>query len=128
MNVSYILSFRHLGLAQAFGADDSQRAGTIGPSSSLNDDGKPYQEISESLHAGQRLYFVVRSSDFNPRLQLLAPDGAVLDENDDYGQGTDARIDYTVRSAGQYRLRIIANAEDSQTAQGNWSLQAWEIK
>lgn len=128
LNASYYLSFRRLGIAQSLPATGVMHSGRIGSDSLVNDSGRPYQEISESFHAGQRLYIVASSPDFNPRLQFLSPDGAVLDENDDYGLGSNARIDYIVRTTGIYRLRISAGGDENLAIAGNWSLQAWEIK
>lgn len=64
----------------------------------------------------------LRSDEVDSYLQLLAPDGTVVAEDDDSGQGGDAHIEVGVPHAGTYTL--LATHRDP-TESGPWELTAF---
>lgn len=69
--------------------------------------GAYYDEHALELERGQLATIRLESADFDPFLVLLSPSG-VLQENDDYGDGFDARIDVVADEAGTWTVRTTA--------------------
>ncbi len=60
------------------------------------------------LTAGQQVQIDLSSSEFDPKLELMAPGGDKVSDDDDSGPGTSARIRFTAPSAGTYQIRAMA--------------------
>lgn len=79
--------------------------------------GGPYDAYVLTLTVGQRIEIEMVSSDFDAYLELYGPgeDGSdpVAVDDDGAGDGTDARLRYTVTTDGTYTLR--ARAFDDET-------------
>jgi Bacterial pre-peptidase C-terminal domain len=60
------------------------------------------------LTAGQQVQVDLSSSDFDPKLELLAPGGSKVADDDDSGPGNSARIRFTAPRAGVYQIRSMA--------------------
>jgi hypothetical protein len=60
------------------------------------------------LTAGQQVQVDLSSSEFDPKLELMAPGGAKVAEDDDKGPGNSARIRFTAPRAGVYQVRAMA--------------------
>lgn len=126
VNASYQLQLRRLGAAAPLAGEAAVQGGVLNPDS-LTDAGRPYQDVAAAFKAGQRIYALASGVDFNPRLQIISPEGMVLDDNAGFGQEGQARVDWTVKAGGAYRFRIIA-ADGDARARLAWTLALWEIK
>jgi hypothetical protein len=60
------------------------------------------------LAMGQEVQIDLSSSEFDPKLELLAPNGDKAAEDDDNGPGNSARIRFTAPRAGAYQIRAMA--------------------
>jgi hypothetical protein len=60
------------------------------------------------LTAGQQVQIDLSSSEFDPKLELMAPGGGKVAEDDDAGPGNSARIRFTAPRAGTYQIRAMA--------------------
>ncbi|MDY6924375.1 MAG: PPC domain-containing protein [Pseudomonadota bacterium] len=72
------------------------------------EDAYRYDDHAITARAGQRLEAVLRSAAFDAYLELLPEDAlgdAVASDDDGLGEGTDARLRFTVPTAGTYILR-----------------------
>ena len=74
-----------------------------------------YDEHTLELAEGQLATVRLESADFDPFLVLLSPSG-VLQENDDYGDGYDSRIDLVADEAGSWTIRATAYEAGSSGA------------
>ena len=101
--------------------------GTLGADSPR--DGRPYGTRTLTLKAGQRYVITADSEDFDPMLELYAPDADMSDDDnavaqdDDSGEGNGAAIEYTPERSGQYKLRIKAVDSDL----GRYTLRIREL-
>ncbi|MBI3683138.1 MAG: pre-peptidase C-terminal domain-containing protein [Acidobacteria bacterium] len=59
---------------------------------------------------GQRVSLRLSSSDFDPYLYLIAPDGTVAAENDDSGGARDSQINFTLNAGGTWRIEVTSFA------------------
>ena len=69
---------------------------------------------------GQELLVEMRSSEFDSYLELRGPDGALIAENDDGGEGTNAQISARLARAGRYR--VVARSYGEREASGFYEL------
>jgi hypothetical protein len=93
-------------------ADDDTRLG----------DGSPYHEWSFSGAAGDRITIEMISSDFDAYISIgRLENGAYVElaENDDYGQGTDSRVEFVPPSNDTFLIRASALFEEGR---GNYTL------
>lgn len=65
--------------------------------------------------AGQRFTIDLRSSRFDPYVQLLDPWGNKLAEDDDGGDGNAARLAFTAREAGRYQIVVNVSGDVPRT-------------
>jgi hypothetical protein len=72
------------------------------------DDGVATDAYALRLTAGQQVQIDLSSSEFDPKLELLAPGGEKVMEDDDGGPGNSARVRYTASRAGVYQIRAMA--------------------
>jgi pimeloyl-ACP methyl ester carboxylesterase len=70
--------------------------------------------------AGQRVTITLTSTAFDAYLVLVGPNNAVLDEDDDDGGGSNARISFTLPSAGTYTIEATAFANSQR---GDYTLK-----
>ena len=83
--------------------------------------GGGYQDVFEfEARAGQDIIIELHSTDFDPFLELRDPDGGLVADNDDGGEGRDAMIMTRLSRAGRYR--IIARAYGESEASGYYDL------
>jgi Bacterial pre-peptidase C-terminal domain len=73
------------------------------------------------LTANQSVQIDLSSSEFDPKLVLIAPDGEEVEEDDDAGPGNSARIRFTAPRAGLYQVRAMAL---SDSGLGAYTLRA----
>ncbi|MBO9502950.1 pre-peptidase C-terminal domain-containing protein [Brevundimonas sp. A19_0] len=89
--------------------------------------GQPYDAWALNLTAGQRIEVMMNSDDFDAYLELYGPDSdgsaPVSVDDDGAGEGTNARLRYTVPADGTYTLRARAFSEE---ARGTYNLIAHE--
>ena len=101
--------------------------GTLGSDSPR--DGRPYGTRTLTLKAGQRYVITADSEDFDPMIELYAPDADMSDDDnavaqdDDSGEGNGAAIEFTPDRSGQYKLRIKAVDSDL----GRYTLRIREL-
>jgi Bacterial pre-peptidase C-terminal domain len=72
------------------------------------DDDLPTDAYALRLTAGQSVQIDLSSSEFDPKLELMAPGGGKVQEDDDGGPGNSARIRFTAPRAGTYQIRAMA--------------------
>ncbi|MFE4105346.1 trypsin-like peptidase domain-containing protein [Almyronema epifaneia] len=85
-----------------------QTQGTLGAGDPVLSDRTYYDEHVFQGQAGQSVTIDLQSSDFNPYLMLVGPDGEVVAENNDISdRDFNARIAITLPVSGPYR--VIAN-------------------
>lgn len=95
-----------------------QRNGILDENSNvLPRDGSPYETISFSGKAGQKVKIELSSLDFRPSVALISPDRRVISGDD--GSGQNVAITVQLPSTGTYR--VIANASDS-SGKGKYTL------
>jgi hypothetical protein len=68
-----------------------------------------------NLAAGQRVTVDLRSTRFDPYMQLLDPWGGKLAEDDDSGDGNSSRIVFTAREAGRYQIVVNVSGDSPRT-------------
>ena len=69
---------------------------------------------------GRTAVIEMRSAEFDAFLELRDPDGALVAENDDGGDGTDALITATLPQSGRYR--VVARSYGEREASGFYEL------
>lgn len=82
-----------------------------------NDSGKLFTDYVFTGTEGQRIQAVLRSGDFDAYLEIGSADGefsADASDDDGLGEGTDARLTYTLPADGQYIVRATSYASDSK--------------
>ncbi len=67
-------------------------------------DGRPARRYAIELTAGQRVYFVMRSSDVDSRLVLDGPTGLHVDNDDAFPGNNDSAVMIVVPAAGRYTV------------------------
>ncbi len=78
--------------------------------------GGGYQDVWEfEGRAGQDVMIDMRSADFDTFLELHDPRGAVVQEDDDGGEGTDSFIAYRLSSGGRYRVIARSFGDNERT-------------
>jgi hypothetical protein len=83
--------------------------------------GGGYQDLWEfDGRQGQAVVVEMRSAEFDAFLELRDPDNALVAENDDGGEGTDALITATLPRAGRYR--VVARSYGEREASGFYEL------
>lgn len=101
--------------------------GELKTSAATDDDGRSYDAYVFTGAAGQRIQAVMRSGDFDAYLQL-GQGGEDFDEiasdDDGLGQGTDARLIFTLPESGEYVLRARSWSRDSK---GLYSLELLDL-
>jgi Bacterial pre-peptidase C-terminal domain len=75
------------------------------------DNDLPTDAYALRLTAGQEVQIDLSSSEFDPQLELYAPGGAKVANDDDGGPGNSARIRFTAPRAGVYQIRAMALSE-----------------
>jgi hypothetical protein len=82
-------------------------AGRLERGDQTREDGSPQDTWEFDGRAGQDVTIELRSSAFDPYLELRDPAGAVVAENDDgLGEGTDSFISARLPRAGRYRIVV----------------------
>lgn len=89
-------------------------SGSLSASDAVRDNGSHYDTWTVTARAGQRLAIIMESDQLDAYLLLEGQDGAVVAQDDDGGSGSNARIDYRVPEAGQYRV-IASSYGSSET-------------
>ncbi|MGH9943651.1 MAG: Calx-beta domain-containing protein, partial [Pyrinomonadaceae bacterium] len=93
--------------------------GTLTTSDCALQDGSYFDEYRFNGTAGQQIAVELNSADFDSFLYLLAPDGSLLEVDDDSGGGTDSRIPseggfFSLPSTGAYTIYATSfHAEDT---------------
>lgn len=70
-------------------------------------------------HAGQRIEVIVDESEFDAYLYLIAPNGSIASQNDDFSAGV-SQLTGTLGSGGDWRIEV---SSFSPFATGNYRLQ-----
>jgi Bacterial pre-peptidase C-terminal domain len=83
---------------------------TTGDTSTLTD------AYTLRLTAGQQVQIDLSSSEFDPKIELMAPGGDKVSDDDDSGPGNSARIRFTAPSAGTYQIRAMALSDGGMGA------------
>ena len=87
---------------------------SLSASDPVRDNESHYDTWTVTARSGQRLVIVMESAEFDAYLLLEGQDGAVVAQDDDGGSGSNARIDFRVPEAGQYRV-IASSYGSSET-------------
>ncbi len=92
----------------------------------LSDGGGRSKDYQLTLKKGQLIAFNARSTIIDPTLILFKADGAVMEENDDHGESTDALIVTTIPENGVYTLRINSFRGDDDDSKfiGEYTVRA----
>ncbi|MBD7940525.1 PPC domain-containing protein [Brevundimonas guildfordensis] len=101
--------------------------GELTSSDATDDDGRLYDAFVFSGTEGQRIQAVMRSGDFDAYLQLGQDDqdfNELASDDDGLGQGTDARLIFTLPETGDYVLRARSWSRD---AKGLYSLELTDL-
>ncbi|MBN2554125.1 MAG: hypothetical protein JXB06_15210 [Spirochaetales bacterium] len=85
--------------------------GELGPGDSKL--GRYFDTYPLQLIAGERIVASLSSYDFDACLLLESPEGGEI-ENDDYGEGSDARIDALVETSGSWKVKVSSYEEGEQ--------------
>lgn len=104
------------GIAVAQGSLFNQ-SGTLAEGDARSDDGALYDEYTFELKEGDRVVFEMTSDDFDAYLVLRAPDGQIVQTNDDgdYEEtNTNSRLTYRVEASGTYTLLATSLFPDSR--------------
>jgi hypothetical protein len=72
--------------------------------------GKYFDTYPLQLSSGDRIVATLRSADFDAYLHVEAPDGTEV-ENDDYGEGSDARLDVIAHVSGIWKVKVTTYEE-----------------
>ncbi len=101
--------------------------GELTNSDATDDDGRRYDAFVFSGTEGQRIQAVMRSGDFDAYLQL-GENGEefseIASDDDGLGQGTDARLIFTLPEPGEYVLRARSWSRD---AKGLYALELQDL-
>ena len=101
--------------------------GELTNSDATDDDGRRYDAFVFSGTEGQRIQAVMRSGDFDAYLQL-GENGEefseIASDDDGLGQGTDARLIFTLPEKGEYVLRARSWSRD---AKGLYALELQDL-
>ncbi|WP_046653502.1 PPC domain-containing protein [Brevundimonas diminuta] len=101
--------------------------GELTDSDATDDDGRRYDAFVFSGTEGQRIQAVMRSGDFDAYLQL-GENGEefseIASDDDGLGQGTDARLIFTLPETGEYVLRARSWSRD---AKGLYALELQDL-
>lgn len=101
--------------------------GELTGGAATDDEGRLYDAFVFSGTEGQRIQAVMRSGDFDAYLQLgLNEDefSEIASDDDGLGQGTDARLIFTLPATGEYALRARSWSRD---AKGLYSLELQDL-
>lgn len=101
--------------------------GELATSDATDDDGRLYDAFVFSGTEGQRIQAVMRSGDFDAYLQLGQDEddfSEIASDDDGLGQGTDARLIFTLPETGDYVLRARSWSRD---AKGLYSLELTDL-
>jgi hypothetical protein len=88
---------------------DAQSGGTIQFGETVTGDLQSASEVERWMFQGQAGEIVdirLDSADFDPMLELIAPDGSSLDTDDDGGVGFNARIRVMLPTDGEYTIIV----------------------
>jgi hypothetical protein len=94
--------------AEPFTFGQTKTAALTANDAVTGDDGISTDAYALRLTAGQQVQIDLSSSEFDPKLELKAPNGDQVAEDDDSGPGTNARIRFTATRAGVYQVRAMA--------------------
>jgi hypothetical protein len=75
--------------------------------------GRYFDTYELELTAGERIVATLSSYDFDAYLILESPEGGEI-ENDDYSEGSDARIDALIDVAGTWKVKVSSYDEGEQ--------------
>ena len=75
--------------------------------------GRYFDTYPLQLTAGERIVATLSSCDFDAYLILESPDGREI-ENDDYSDGSDARIDALIDAPGTWKVKVSSYEEGEQ--------------
>ena len=75
------------------------------------------------MESGQQITVDMQSDDFDALLELYGPDNRRLAENDDGGEGRNARLTYTANASGQYRAVATEWAADVFVVGGSYRIR-----
>ena len=101
--------------------------GELTNSDATDDDGRLYDAFVFSGTEGQRIQAVMRSGDFDAYLQLSENGeefSEIASDDDGLGQGTDARLIFTLPETGEYVLRARSWSRD---AKGLYALELQDL-
>lgn len=101
--------------------------GELQTSAATDDDGRSYDAYVFTGAAGQRIQAIMRSGDFDAYLQLgqgVEDFDEIASDDDGLGQGTDARLIFTLPESGEYVLRARAWSRESK---GLYSLEFLDL-
>ncbi|MBN1837278.1 MAG: hypothetical protein JW820_15595 [Spirochaetales bacterium] len=102
--------FSALAAPAAF-AQTMVHSGALGPGDARL--GKYFDTYPLQLSVGDRLVATLSSEEFDAYLLIESPDGREL-ENDDYQDGSDARLDVLVETRGEWRIKVTSYEEGEE--------------
>lgn len=100
---------------------DETHQGTLTDSSErLPDDNSPFDSYEFEAGSGWTVTIDMMSTEFDTYLLLEGPGGVRVAQDDDGGEGTNARISYTTTASGTHK--VIANSY-SDSGRGAYTLR-----
>jgi hypothetical protein len=91
--------------------------GELQDSDAQGEEERRYDDHQVRLEAGQRYRLTVESEAFDTLAQLRRPgQDDPIDENDDYGEGLNSRINFSPSESGDYVLRVSGFSADARGA------------
>ena len=85
--------------------------GSLSSYDAVWDDGSHYDVWTVTARAGQRVVIDMESDDVDAYLRVLRSDGTVIATDDDGGSGSNARVEFRARDAGDYL--VVATSYDA---------------
>jgi hypothetical protein len=99
-------------------------SGSLDGNDPVSDDGAHYEEHRINLQEGQTVVIEMKSEAFDTYLVLKAPDGEIVETNDDGDfeeTGTDSALEYEAESAGTFVILATSLFPESR---GEYTLKA----
>lgn len=94
--------------------------GIISKKDAEDDEGNLFDSYNIKLSANQKIQINLNSTAFDPILVLQGPDSegvlVEISEDDDSGPGSNARIRYTVKNTGEYRVKVKSASQEEMGA------------
>lgn len=89
----------------------ARERGDLSTLDTTDDGGRYFDEVSVTLSAKRPVYVSAESDAFDTYIYVYGPDGALVAENDDGGQTSNSRLEFSPSQSGRFRVRITSYSE-----------------